>query len=76
MHVIGYNVYVKSNVLLSTREAAEALGLSQDHVRRLLEVGQLRGRKVGNNWVVLELNYERKRRPKTSKKERLHDRRQ
>lgn len=75
MHDIGYNVYMKNNLLLSTREAGEALGLSQDHVRRLLEVGKLRGRKVGNNWVVLELNYERKRRPKTSKKEWLDDRR-
>lgn len=68
MHDVGYNVYMNNNLLLSTKEAAEALGLSQDHVRRLLEEGKLKGKKIGNSWVVLELNYQRKRKPKTSKK--------
>lgn len=67
MHDVGYNVYMGRDSLLSTKEAAEVLGLSQDHIRRLLEEGKLRGRKIGNSWVVLELNYERKRRPKTRK---------
>lgn len=53
--------------LLSTKEAAEQLGLSPDHVRRLLEQGKITGKKIGNSWVVLELDYKRKRRPKTRK---------
>ena len=64
---------MKYNQLLSTKEAAEMLGLSQDHVRRLLEEGKLKGKRVGNSWVVLELNYQRKRKPKTSKKEKQND---
>ncbi len=53
--------------MLSTKEAAEKLGLSQDHVRRLLEQGKITGKKIGNSWVVLELDYKRKRKPKTAK---------
>ena len=56
--------------LLSTKEASEKLGLSQDHIRRLLENGMIKGKKVGNSWVVLELNYKRKRRPKTGEKQK------
>ena len=67
MHDVGYNIYVNGDSLLSTKEAAQILGLSQDHIRRLLEEGKLGGKKIGNSWVVLELNYERKRKPKTSK---------
>lgn len=63
-----YNIYMNNNLLLSTKEAADKLGLSQDHIRRLLEEGKLMGKKIGNSWVVLELNYQRKRRPKTSNK--------
>jgi excisionase family DNA binding protein len=47
--------------LLSTKEAGEKLGLSQDHVRRLLEQGKLKGKKLGHDWVVLELNYVRQK---------------
>ncbi len=53
--------------LLSTREAAEKWGLSQDHVRRLLEQGKVQGKRIGNSWVVLEQDYKRKRKPKTKK---------
>lgn len=76
MHDVGYNVYMRNNLLLSTKEAAAVLGLSQDHVRRLLEEGRLTGKKVGNSWVVLELNYQRKRRLKTSKREYSDDRKE
>ena len=51
--------------MLSTKEAAEKLGLSQDQVRRLLGQGKLSGKRIGNSWVVLDLNYQRKRKPKT-----------
>jgi len=53
--------------MFSTKEAAQELGLSQDHVRRLLEQGKLTGKRIGNSWVVLKLDYKRKRRPKTKR---------
>jgi len=53
--------------MYSTREAAEKLGLSSDHVRRLLEQGKIEGKKVGRDWVVLSLSYKRKRKPKIKK---------
>ena len=68
-----YNIIMKSDVLIGTKEAAEILGLSQDYVRRLLEQGKLKGKRVGNSWVILELNYQRKRKPKTSKKEKQNE---
>ena len=57
-----------SNILLGTKEAADQLGISQDHVRRLLEQGKIEGKKLGRDWVVLSLDYKRKRKPKTLKR--------
>ena len=54
--------------MYSVSEAAEKLGLSDRPIRLLLEGGEIRGRKVGHYWVVLELNYKRKRKPKTKRK--------
>lgn len=54
-------------ILLSTKEAAIKLGLSQEHVRRLLEQGKIEGKKIGRDWIVLSLDYKRKRKPKRSK---------
>ena len=53
----------------TTKEAADRLGLEVSHVRRLLEEGKIRGRKFGRDWMVLSLDYQRKRRPKTRKGE-------
>jgi len=53
--------------MYSTKEAAEALGLSQKHVRLLVARGEIAGKKLGHDWVVLNLDYERKRKPKTKK---------
>lgn len=50
--------------ILSTKEAAVRLKISVDHVRKLLESGELKGKKLGRDWVVLSVDYERKRRPK------------
>jgi excisionase family DNA binding protein len=50
--------------LYSTKEAAVKLGLSPDHVRRLLEQGKIEGKKLDRDWVVLSLDYKRKRKPK------------
>ena len=50
--------------MYSTREAAERLGLTDAHVRKLLAQGALPGQRVGRTWVVLGLDYQRKRKPK------------
>ncbi len=50
--------------MYSTKEAAERLGVSQDHVRLLARNGIIKAKKLGRDWVVLELNYTRKRKAK------------
>ena len=56
---IGYNIFT----MHSTKEAAEKLGLSQDHVRLLSRTGILKAKKLGHDWIVLSLDYKRKRKP-------------
>ena len=51
----------------SVEEAARKLGLDPSHIRRLLARGEIKGRKLGRDWVVLSLDYERKRKPRESK---------
>lgn len=53
--------------MYSTSEAAEKLGLSQDHVRLLARTGVIEAKKLGHDWVVLNLDYKRKRRSKETK---------
>ena len=53
--------------MYSVREAAQKLGMTDRHVRLLLATGRIYGRKLGHDWVVLSLDYERKRRPKIRK---------
>lgn len=53
--------------MYSTKEAAEKLGITDAHLRRLLANGQIKGKKLGHDWVVLNLDYQRKRRPKGSR---------
>ena len=52
----------------SVKEAAEKLSLSEQHLRLLLKKGEVKGKKLGGTWVVLDLNYTRKRKPKGGKK--------
>ncbi len=54
--------------MMSVRETANRLSIGERHVRRLLTTGQLKGKKLGRDWIVLELNYTRKRKPKGGKK--------
>lgn len=49
---------------MGTKEAAKKLGISQAHLRRLLERGDIKGKKLGRDWVVFKLDYKRQRRPK------------
>ena len=53
--------------MYSVREAADKMGLSQQHVRLLLKEGKIEGKKLGHDWVVLTLDYKRKRKPKGGK---------
>jgi len=50
--------------MYSTKEAAERLGLSQDHVGLLARKGLIEAKRLGHDWVVLSLDYKRKRKPK------------
>ena len=54
--------------IYSTKEAAARLKLSPEHIARLLEGGQISGKKLGHDWVVISLDYKRKRKPKGYKK--------
>ncbi len=47
--------------MYSVKETAEKLGLDASQVRRLLAKGEIKGVKLARDWVVLELNYTRKR---------------
>ena len=53
--------------MYSTKEAADKLGLSHSHVRLLVRQGLIKAKKFGHDWVVLDLNYTRKRKPKGGK---------
>jgi len=53
-----------SDRIYSVREAAQRLGISDSHCRRLLETGRIKGKKLGHDWVVISLDYKRKRKPK------------
>jgi len=50
--------------MFTVKEGATGLGISESHFRLLLQRGQIDGRKLGRDWVVLDLNYTRKRKPK------------
>jgi len=49
--------------MYSVKEAAEKLGLDQSQIRRLLKQGKIEGKKWGRDWMILELDYKRKRKP-------------
>ena len=54
--------------MYSTKEAANKLGLSQVQVRLLARKGIIKAKKLGHDWVILDINYTRKRKPKGGKK--------
>ena len=60
--IIPASVY--NIAMYSVKEAAEKLGLDTSQVRRLLAKGEIKGVKLSRDWVVLDLSYKRKRRPK------------
>jgi excisionase family DNA binding protein len=50
--------------IYSVKEAAHKLGISDSHCRRLLGQGIIKGKKLGHDWVVLDLTYKRRRKVK------------
>ena len=58
----------RSKYLRLLREAGKKMGRSERHLRLLLERGGIKGKKLGHDWVVLDLNYTRKRKVKGGKK--------
>jgi hypothetical protein len=50
--------------MYSVREAAAKLGMTDRHVRFLLARKVIAGKKLGHDWVVLSLDYKRRRKPK------------
>ena len=54
--------------MYSVKEAAAKIGITERHLRILLNKGEIAGKKFGRDWIVLDLNYTRKRRPKGGKK--------
>ena len=53
--------------MYSVKEAAQRLGLDTSQVRRLLAQGEIKGVKLARDWIVLDLSYKRKRKPKIKK---------
>jgi hypothetical protein len=47
--------------MCTLKEASKKLGLSSSQVRRLLYSGKVKGKKLARDWVVLSLEYQRKR---------------
>ena len=57
-------VRVYNAAMYSVKEAAQKLGLDTSQVRRLLAKGEIKGVKLARDWIVLDLSYKRKRKPK------------
>ncbi len=64
LYPLSVIIHPEVMLMYSTKEAAERLGLSQDHVRLLARKGVIQAKKLGHDWVVLDLTYTRKRKPK------------
>lgn len=58
------NIVYNYTNMYSVKEASQKLGISDSHCRRLLESEQIKGKKLGHDWVVLSLDYKRKRKRK------------
>jgi len=54
--------------MYSVKEAAQKMDLSERHLRLLLKEGKIDGKKLGHDWIVLSLDYKRKRKQKGGKR--------
>jgi excisionase family DNA binding protein len=48
----------KANYVTSA-EAAELLGFSRDHVRKLIIQGRIKAEKLGRNWIIEKKNLDK-----------------
>ena len=55
------------NDILYSDYGDTTLELSEQYVRYLLAKGEIKGKRLGRDWVVLSLDYKRGRRPKRTK---------
>ncbi len=55
--------------LITTHDAAELLGFSHDHIRRLCREGKIKAEKLGNNWLLTEKSLKNIKRMRVEKKE-------
>ena len=53
----------------SVKEAARLMGISEQRVRALLAEGRIKGKRLGHDWVVLELGYAKKKRGRRPKED-------
>jgi excisionase family DNA binding protein len=60
---IRYNI-----AMYSVKEASEQLGIDPSQIRRLIKAGKIKAKKVARDWVVLELDYKRRRKPGAGRK--------
>ena len=68
-----FNKNVSFNDLISLTEASSICGLSSDHLRRLMEKGLIKGKKIGRDWIttkdfVMEYIQQKRRPGRKSKK--------
>lgn len=62
--VLSDGISMAASASYSVEEAADLSKLSPQHIRYLLSKGEISGKKLGRDWVVLSLDYMRKRKPK------------
>ncbi|MBC8273860.1 MAG: helix-turn-helix domain-containing protein [Chloroflexi bacterium] len=62
--VLFDGISMAANASYSVEEAAKLSKISSQHIRYLLSKGEILGKKLGRDWVVLSLDYIRKRKPK------------
>jgi excisionase family DNA binding protein len=43
---------IKKLNYLTSKEVADTVGFSHEHVRKLLQQGKIKGEKLGRNWIV------------------------
>jgi excisionase family DNA binding protein len=53
--------------MYTVQDAAKKMNISERHLRLLLASGEVKGKKFGRDWIVLKLDYKRKRKSKRGK---------
>ena len=56
-YIIKYGVGFKNMHVYTVAQVARKLNISDRRVRKLLEEGRLKGKKIGRDWIVWKLDY-------------------